>query len=127
MAPKITGTERTVFAYGKAVLCSNIHQRSLMTKIRQSARGEDCTINLPGVCNYNPETSVWAHSNRYEHGKGMGLKAKDEHGAYACYDCHMVYDRQKKRPEHLSLDNVEEAFTMAMLKSRQILKNKGLI
>lgn len=29
MAPKITGTERTVFAYGKAVLCSNIHQRSL--------------------------------------------------------------------------------------------------
>jgi len=98
-----------------------------MTKIRQSARGEDCTINLPGVCNYNPETVCWCHSNRSEHGKGMGLKAKDEHGAYGCYDCHMVYDRQRKRPEHLSLDNVEEAFTMAMMKSRQILKDKGLI
>lgn len=57
----------------------------------------------------------------------MGLKAKDEHGAYACYNCHMVYDRQRKRPEHLSLDNVEDAFTMAMVKSRQILKDKGLI
>ena len=98
-----------------------------LNKIRQSARGEDCTINLPGVCNYNPESVVWCHSNRSEHGKGMGLKAKDEHGAYGCYDCHMVYDRQRKRPEHLSLDNVEEAFTMAMMKSRQILKDKGLI
>lgn len=98
-----------------------------LSKIRQSARGEDCTINLPGVCNYNLESVVWAHSNRYEHGKGMGLKAKDEHGAYACYDCHMTYDRQRKRPEHLSLENVEDAFTMAMIKSRQILKDKGLI
>ena len=98
-----------------------------LSKIRQSARGEDCTINLIGVCNYNPETVVWAHSNRYQDGKGMGLKAKDENGAYACYACHQVYDRQRKRPEHLSLDNVEEAFTMAMMKSRQILKDKGLI
>jgi hypothetical protein len=66
-----------------------------MSKIRKSARGEDCTINLPGVCNYNPETVVWCHSNRYEHGKGMGLKAKDEHGAYGCSECHATYDRQK--------------------------------
>jgi hypothetical protein len=98
-----------------------------MSKIRKSARGEDCTINLPGVCNYNSETVVWAHSNRYQDGKGMGLKAKDENGAYACYACHCVYDRQRKRPENLSLEEVEEAFTMAMRKSQQILKDKGLI
>jgi hypothetical protein len=98
-----------------------------MSKIRKSARGEDCTINLPGVCNYNPETVVWAHSNRYQDGKGMGLKAKDENGAYACYACHSMYDRQTKRPNHLSLEEVEEAFTMAMKKSQQILKDKGLI
>lgn len=97
------------------------------SKIRQSARGEQCTINLPGVCNFDADTVCWCHSNRYEHGKGMGLKAKDEHGAYGCSECHATYDRQKKRPDHLSLDNVEEAFTMAMVKSRQILKDKGLI
>jgi hypothetical protein len=57
----------------------------------------------------------------------MGKKAEDQHGAYGCYACHMVYDRQRKRPDNLSLDNVEEAFTMAMIKSRQILKDKGLI
>ena len=97
-----------------------------MSKIRQSARGESCTINLSGVCNYNPDTVVWCHSNRYCDGKGMGLKAKDENGAYGCYACHQVYDRQRKRPKNLSLEEVEEAFTIAMMRSKQILKDKGL-
>lgn len=97
------------------------------SKIRQSARGEDCTINLEGVCNYNPETVVWCHSNESAHGKGMGLKAHDEHGAYGCSDCHKVYDRQAKRPAHLSLDDVEDAFTLAMEKSLAILKRKNLV
>ena len=101
--------------------------RPKTSKIRQSARGEDCTINLEGVCNYNPETVVWAHSNDQKHGKGMGLKANDEWGAYACYACHAVYDRQMKRPAHLSLDDVENAFTLAMEKSLAILKRKNLV
>jgi hypothetical protein len=101
--------------------------RPKTSKIRQSARGEDCTINLEGVCNYAPQTTVWCHSNRYEHGKGMGLKANDVHGAYGCSDCHKVYDRQAKRPAHLSLDDVEDAFTLAMEKSLAILICKGLV
>ena len=84
-------------------------------------------MNLMGVCSFNPDTVVWAHSNKGIHGKGLGLKAKDENGAYACYQCHMTYDRQFKRPKNLSLEDVEEAFTIAMLKSQQILKEKGLI
>jgi Protein of unknown function (DUF1364) len=98
-----------------------------MSKITESARNEDCTIRLPGVCNHNPETVVWAHSNRSRDGKGMGKKANDENGAYACYNCHMVYDRQHKRPHWLTLEDVEEYFTMAMLESRVKLKDKGLI
>lgn len=101
--------------------------RPKTTKIRQSARGEDCTINLEGVCNYDPQTTVWAHSNRFADGKGMGRKADDANGAYACHSCHAVYDRQMKRPDHLSLDDVEEAFTLAMEKSRAILIRKGLV
>lgn len=101
--------------------------RPKTSKIRQSARGEDCTINLEGVCNYNPETVVWAHSNRACDGKAMGRKADDERGAYACHCCHAVYDRQMKRPTHLSLDDVEDAFTLAMEKSLAILKRKNLV
>jgi len=98
-----------------------------VSKITQSARDEGCTLNIRGVCNYDPSTVVWAHSNQGVHGKGLGLKAKDEYGAYACYPCHMTYDRQKNRPKNLSLEDVQEAFTIGMLKSREILKDKGLI
>ena len=97
------------------------------SKIRQSAKGEDCTINLPGVCNHNPETTVWAHSNKSEHGKGMGLKANDEYGAYACYACHAVYDGQMKRPEWMSKEFVDESFADAMEISRSMLIKKGLL
>jgi len=98
-----------------------------MSKITASARGESCTLNLSGVCNYDPDTVVWAHSNQGVHGKGLGLKAKDEYGAYACYPCHMTYDRQRNRPKDMPLSEVEEAFIMGMMKSRRILKDKGLI
>ena len=60
-------------------------------KILQSARGELCTVNSP-ACNHNPETTVAAHSNWQEHGKGMGQKAHDIFVAYACSDCHAWLD-----------------------------------
>jgi len=98
-----------------------------MSKIRKSAKNEQCTINLPGVCNYNSESVVWAHSNRGIDGKGMGKKANDEKGAYACYNCHATYDRQMKRPFNMSLEYVENTFTEAMERSKLLLKQKGLI
>jgi hypothetical protein len=51
-----------------------------MSKITQSARGENCTIKLIDVCNGNPDTVIYAHSNRLKHGMGRGLKADDRHG-----------------------------------------------
>ena len=98
-----------------------------MSKITQSARNEECTIRLPEVCNYDSSTTVWAHSNRSEDGKGMGLKSNDERGDYACYNCHCVYDRQRPRPKGMTLEFVEDRFTEAMEKSRAILIDKGLI
>lgn len=98
-----------------------------MSAITESARGEQCTLKLPGVCCYDPETTVWAHSNRYKDGKGLGRKAVDEAGAYACHLCHMVYDRQHSRPKGMSLLFVERRFTRAMELSRAILIRKGLL
>ena len=59
-----------------------------MSKIRKSAKGEECTVRIPGVCNFNPETTIFAHKG----GAGMGLKSSDIHGAYCCSDCHDVID-----------------------------------
>lgn len=61
-------------------------------KITESARGEDCTINIAGVCNYNPETVVFCHIN-FE-GGAMGMKSSDVSGAYGCSDCHDAIDRR---------------------------------
>lgn len=97
------------------------------SKIRQSANGEGCTLRLPGVCKPEPGNVVWAHSNRGEHGKGGGMKADDEWGAYACYWCHCVYDRQHKRPAGMTLEFVEGEFARAMAESRTKLRKKGLL
>lgn len=97
------------------------------TPIRQSARGEECTLLIPGVCNHNSETVVWAHSNSHDHGKGLGIKAKDEYGCYACSSCHAVLDGQAPRPDGWSKDDLNVYFESAMYRSRSILRDKGLL
>ena len=32
-----------------------------MSKITKSAMGEECQVRLIGICNYNNETTVFAH------------------------------------------------------------------
>lgn len=98
-----------------------------MSRIRQSARNEDCTIRLPQICNFNPETTVLCHPNTHRAGKGKGLKAADELGAYGCSDCHAVLDGNRARPEHLTRDQVELAFWHAHAETFLKLREKGLV
>lgn len=73
-------------------------------KLLQSARGQDCTVMIPGVCNGNPETVVAAHANWQEYGKGGALKCHDIFHARACSACHAEIDQGK------SLDYDEKKF-----------------
>lgn len=60
------------------------------SKIRAAARGQTCTLRLPG-CNGDTETTVFAHAPSVDN--GMGLKtAPDFWGAFACSHCHDVVD-----------------------------------
>lgn len=61
-------------------------------KIRRSAQGEDCTLRIPGVCNFDPETVVYCHLPSIA--KGIGKKGNDIRGVYACFNCHSVLDRR---------------------------------
>lgn len=56
------------------------------------ARGEDCKVKIPGICNMNPETVVCAHSNKARHGKGMGIKSNELFTAHCCSSCHDAID-----------------------------------
>lgn len=57
-----------------------------MTKITNSARGELCTLRIPGVCNFDTATTVFAHT-----GSGTAKRLTDK-GCYACSDCHDAID-----------------------------------
>lgn len=64
--------------------------------LRDSARGQPCTFRIPGVCNGNPETSVFCHDRRGFLGKSM--RPGDENGAIGCFDCHNVMDGRAPKP-----------------------------
>jgi len=63
-----------------------------MSKIRKSARGQDCQVRIPHICNFNPETTVLAHLS----GGGWGLKRGDHEASYCCSDCHDALDGRRK-------------------------------
>ncbi len=96
-------------------------------KIRNSAKGEECTLQIEGVCNYNQETTVWCHSNKLEHGKGMGTKANDVYGCYGCSSCHDVLDGRAKRPAWMNKNMLDATFDAAREKSMAILRVRRII
>lgn len=100
--------------------------RSRMTPIRRSAKGQDCTLRIPGICNWNPETTVWCHSNESVDGKGMGIKARDVEGCYGCSACHAYYDGGYTA---LGIDRetVRRQFNDARVLSRSILELLGVL
>ena len=58
-----------------------------MSKIRKSAKGEDCSLRLVPCASV--ETTVLAHIGR---NRGMSIKCADYFAVYACSNCHDVID-----------------------------------
>jgi len=67
--------------------------RIISTKLRESARGQDCTLRIPGICNFNPETTVLAHLPCGH--KGVGMKSPDVMAVFSCSHCHTFIDSQR--------------------------------
>ncbi|MGE0383465.1 MAG: nuclease domain-containing protein [Gammaproteobacteria bacterium] len=65
-------------------------------KLTAIARDQPCMVAIPECCDGGGPTSVWAHSNLQEHGKGTGIKAHDPFGAIACGPCHDALDGRSK-------------------------------
>ena len=59
--------------------------------LRKLAQGMPCQLRIPGVCNFNPETTVLAHIRRGGVA-GMGQKPPDLCGIHACSACHDAID-----------------------------------
>ena len=65
-------------------------------KLRQSAKGQDCLVRIPGICNHTPETVVLAHVGS---NSGTGMKCSDIEAAYCCSSCHDLIDYRTLKNE----------------------------
>ncbi|HKK06199.1 MAG TPA: nuclease domain-containing protein [Gammaproteobacteria bacterium] len=92
-------------------------------KIRDAARGELCTLRIPGVCCGDPETTVLCHAPFG--GKSMGLKAPDTWAAAACHRCHAVADGREL--SDITREELLECWLRGIAETQMRLFAKGLL
>ena len=108
--------------------------RGFMSKLRDYAKGKECQVRIPGVCNFNPETTVLAHLNQIGI-SGRSLKAPDQLAAWCCSACH---DEVDERTHNYHMWNIPEdepwahqiiqlAFLEGIMRTQYELIQKGLI
>lgn len=93
--------------------------------LRKQARGRECQVRIPGICNGNPETSVLAHY-RLAGTCGAGCKPDDAQAAIACNYCHDVIDGRTKTKEY-SRDELRLMHAEGVLRTQQIWREEGLV
>jgi len=81
-------------------------------------------VRLIGICNHNPETTVLAHI-RMPGISGIGMKADDLLGAWACSSCHDAIDRRSHT--NLDRDYVRLAHLEGMARTITILRKEGIV
>jgi len=95
-----------------------------VSKITEFARGKECQVRIPDVCNRNPETTVHAHL-RMAGFNGMGMKPHDAFGAHACFNCHQAIDRR----DYMDLDReyVRGLHKDGVFRTQELLIKAGLL
>lgn len=93
-----------------------------MTDLRKTARGQDCLVRIPGICNFDPETTVLAHIN----GGGMGMKQSNFLASYCCSECHDVIDFRVKTTD-FSRDEIVLMHWEGVGRTLRKLEKEGLI
>lgn len=63
--------------------------------LRKLARGKNCMVRIPRVCNFNDETTVLAHI-KLAGFAGIAQKMPDFMGSWCCSSCHDVIDGRVK-------------------------------
>lgn len=94
-----------------------------MANLRKAARGRECQVRIPGVCNGNPETTVLAHI-RIAGLCGTGIKPPDLIAAIACSSCHDEIDR---RTRLVDAEYAKECALEGMARTQVIWMKEGLI
>lgn len=83
-------------------------------KLTALARRQPCMLRVPGVCNNDPATTVWCHSNRQADGRGFNYKSHDCFGCFGCSACHHWLDHGKASKQEKD-ERFELGFRMTLL------------
>jgi hypothetical protein len=93
---------------------------AVIPKLRQSARGQGCTVRIPGVCNGNTETTVLAHLPSGQ--KAMATKSDDWNACFSCSACHEAIDQHR-----LSKEDELRTILRALQRTQRIWFVSGLM
>lgn len=86
--------------------------------IRNASAGQTCTLQIPGVCNQNPETVVGCHL-RMMGVAGMAQKPDDVFLVDACSDCHALLDNRAAWDDApIGYDDILRAFIITLKRRR---------
>ena len=97
-----------------------------INKLKQSAKWQKCTFQIPDVCTHNVSTTVLCHLPD-ESGTGyMAGKSPDWIAAFGCYKCHDVIDR-RDNTRAISEEDREFYMRRAMMRTWKIWIEKGII
>ncbi|MBB6652105.1 DUF1364 domain-containing protein [Proteus mirabilis] len=94
-----------------------------MANLRKEARGRECQIRIPGVCNGNSETVVLAHY-RMSGICGTGIKPNDIFGTWACSACH---DESDRRTHYVDAEYAKQCHLEGVIRTQDILIKEGKI
>lgn len=95
-----------------------------MTDLRKEPAGRECQVRMPGICRPHPEDCVLAHCQTPAGIRGMGQKAPDLLGAWACSACHDEYDR---RTRNVDVDQARLWFYEGLLRTQAQLIKEGKV
>lgn len=84
-------------------------------KLLELAEGQECLLMIHRKClGDEGSTTVAAHDNSLQSGKGMALKADDSRTVWGCYWCHSMLDQGQ-----MEYEEKQEAFEEAYIRQVQ--------
>jgi hypothetical protein len=106
--------------------CAPMRKRSRRsTPIRQAARGENCTVCLPG-CPNDRDTTVLAHLRIFG-GGGTGMKPSDAEAVFADAYCHDRIDGRVPWVHIADEFDFWECIARALVRTHRILRERGVL
>ena len=94
-------------------------------KYTKAAKGQECQIRIPHVCNNDPETVVLAHLDDLQF--QAGHKSLDIHGAFSCYACHNAVAGLSGSTHSHTTEELKLMHLQAVIRTQMIFVQMGLI